>query len=165
MNWDMLAAIAEILSSAAVLVTLIYLAIQTRQTTDSIRASTRQSSLAADQQFLLQTQDDPELHLLRYKQALTDDEKVRLSAYWITFVRLRDNNWLQYKNGVMDAETWSTYRSSIIGSRGSARGRTWWRNYAMNRRAFDSGFTSMVNELLASAPVLEQSPLVTAFDE
>jgi hypothetical protein len=165
MNWDMLSAIGEILSSVAVLVTLIYLAIQTRQNTDSIRASTRQSSLAADQDFLLQAQNDPELHLLRYKRELTDEEKVRLSAYWIIFVRLREVNWFQYKNGVMDEETWSTYRSSIVGSLGSSRGRTWWMTYAVNRKSFDPGFTSVVSELLADAPVIEESPLVTAFEE
>lgn len=42
MNWDMLSAIGEILGSVAVFVTLVYLTIQTRQSTAAIRANTRQ---------------------------------------------------------------------------------------------------------------------------
>ncbi len=53
MNWTKLSAISEILSSVAILVTLIYLAIQTQQNADATQADTRQAILAADQQFLM----------------------------------------------------------------------------------------------------------------
>ncbi len=108
--------------------------------------------------------DDPELYSSRFKPELTDDEKIRLSAYWITFVRMRENNWFQYQNGVLDDVTWESYRSSIVGSLSSPRARTWWQNYAVGQMAFDAEFVSLVDNLLADVPVQEQSALVAAFD-
>jgi len=67
MNWTKLSAISEILSSVAILVTLIYLGVQTQQNADAIQADTRQEILAADQQFLMSFVADPGLEVLRYK--------------------------------------------------------------------------------------------------
>jgi len=164
MNWTKLSAMAEILSSVAILVTLVYLAIQTQQSADSIQANTRQAILDADQQFLIKVMDNPEIYTSQYKPALTDDEKVRLGAYLILFVRMRENNWLQYRNGVLDEVTWDTYRSSIVQVLSGSTSRGWWQNYAVSRRAFDSEFVSLVNQLLADTPVQEQSMLIQAFD-
>ena len=75
MNWTMIAVIAEILSSAAVLVTLIYLAVQTRQNADAIQANTRQAILDADQQLIMAVMASPELDAIFFKPDLTDDEE------------------------------------------------------------------------------------------
>jgi hypothetical protein len=163
MNWNMLSAVGQILSSVGVLVTLIYLAIQTRQNTASIQASTRQAILDADQKFLFCVLDDPDLILLRYKPELTDADKIRLSAYWISFLRMRENLWFQYQNGVLDEGTWQSYRRSIT-AMASTRFRTWWKNYAIARRAFDPKFMSLVDEGLASTPPVERPFFVEAFD-
>jgi len=164
MNWTKLSAISEILSSVAILVTLIYLAIQTQQNADAIQASTRQAILEADQQLLLSTMEDQELQVIRYKPELTDDEKIQLGVWLIAFIRMRENNWSQYQNGVLDEATWYSYRSSIVAGLSSAKARTWWQKYAVNRGAFDSEFMSMVDELLANTPVQKRSPLIEAFD-
>ena len=100
MNWTKLSAMAEILSSVAILVTLVYLAIQTQQSADSIQANTRQAILDADQQFLIKVMDNPEIYTSQYKPALTDDEKVRLGAYLILFVRMREQLVAVPKRGI-----------------------------------------------------------------
>ncbi len=164
MNWTKLSAMAEILSSIAILVTLVYLAIQTQQSADAIQANTRQAILDADQQFLIKVMENPGIYTSQFKPALTDEEKVRLGAYLILFVRMRENNWLQYRNGVLDEVTWDSYRSSIVQVLSDSTSRGWWQNYAVARRAFDSEFVSLVNELLADTPVQEQSMLIQAFD-
>jgi len=164
MNWTKLSAMAEILSSVAILVTLVYLAIQTQQSADAIQANTRQAILDADQQFLIKVMEYPEIYTSQFKPALTDEEKVRLGAYLILFVRMRENNWLQYRNGVLDEVTWDSYRSSIVQVLSDSTSRGWWQNYAIGRRAFDSEFVSLVNELLADTPVQERSMLIQAFD-
>ena len=164
MNWTKLSAMAEILSSVAILVTLVYLAIQTQQSADAIQANTRQAILDADQQFLIKVMEYPEIYTSQFKPALPDEEKVRLGAYLILFVRMRENNWLQYRNGVLDEVTWDSYRSSIVQVLSDSTSRGWWQNYAIGRRAFDSEFVSLVNELLADTPVQERSMLIQAFD-
>jgi hypothetical protein len=164
MNWTMLSAIGDILSSAAVLVTLIYLAMQTRQSANATQSNTRQAILAADQQLLQLIVDNPDLYLVRFKPKLTDEEKVRLGAYLVTFVRMRENNWLQYQNGVLDEATWGSYRKSIVPFLGAPKTRTWWQNYARETSAFDPAFIALVDELLANAPAQEQPPWLSAVD-
>ncbi len=164
MNWDMLSAIGEILGSIAVFVTLIYLTIQTRQSTAAIRANTRQEMLAADQQYIMSFVHDPKLETIRYKPGLTDDEKVRLGFLLITFIRMRENNWLQYQNGVLDEQTWNTYRNAIRALMGNPRARTWWQNYAVGLGMFDSRFTTEVSELIAGVPMRDRSAVIAAFD-
>ena len=164
MNWEMLSAIAEILGSAAVFVTLIYLTIQSRQNTASTQANTRQAILDADQQFLIKLIESPEIYTNRFKEGLTDEDKIQMGAYLIMFVRMRENNWLQYRNGVLDEVTWESYRSSIAQVLSDSTSRSWWQHYAVDRQAFDSEFVSIVNELLADTPVQEGSALAQAFD-
>jgi hypothetical protein len=163
MNWDMLSAIGEMSGSAAVLATLIYLALQTRQNTASIQASTRQAILEADLQFLFHITDDPELASLRFKSELTDDEKIRLSAYWLAFVRMREVLWLQYQNGVLDERTWESYLNSIR-ALSSSKFAAWWKKLSISQLGLDPDFVSMVTEIVESTPEQERSPLIESFD-
>ncbi len=52
MNWTKASAAAEILSSVAILATLVYLAIEIQQSAEATQANTRQAMFASDQQFL-----------------------------------------------------------------------------------------------------------------
>jgi len=59
MNWSKASAAAEILSSVAILATLVYLAIEIQQSAEATQANTRQAMLASDQQFLELLVDSP----------------------------------------------------------------------------------------------------------
>jgi hypothetical protein len=150
----MLSAIGEILSSAAVFVTLVFLAMQTRQSANATQSNTRQAILAADQQLLQLIVDNPDLYLVRFKPRLTDEEKVRLGAYLVTFVRMRENNWLQYQNGVLDEGSVPIANPSC---RFGAPNPDLWQNYARDTGAFDVGFIALVDEPLATRP--QEQPL------
>jgi len=164
MNWTDLSAISQILGSVAIVITLIYLSIQTRQNAAATMANTRQEVLAADQQLLLHFVIDPELEFIRFKPELTDGEKARLGWVFVTFARMRENNWLQYQNGVLDKATWESYRGSLVAMFGNVRGKAWWQNYAVGNELFDPQFTADVNELIASAPTRDRSSILAAFD-
>lgn len=154
MNWEALSAISEVLGAVAVLLTLIYLAMQMRQNTASVQANTRQAILQEDQQFVFRAMDDPELILLRFKPNLTDEEKIRLSMYLITFFRLRESNWRQYRNGVLDEPTWTSYLQSLRAF-ASPRVRAWLANDAI-AQMLDPEFVSMVKAFLALCPSVER---------
>jgi hypothetical protein len=164
MIWDILSTISEMLSAIAILVTLIYLAIQTKQSAKAVQASTRQEILASDQQFIMYAASNPEMEFIRYKPQLSDEEKIRLGFFLTTFVRIRENNWLQHKNGVLDDASWDTYRRSIAVMLGPASARNWWRHYS-SFGIYDPEFVSEVNKTLAAAPVQQESRLLKAFDE
>jgi len=124
MNWDAVGAAAELLGAAAVLVTLIYLAIQTRNTGKVMRATAiwdSQMSFAAINETLAEggTTSD-----LMYR-ALTDPDS--LSAYERHLVHRFSRGFFQrveaqfalYVNGILDAELWKLrcgYAQAILGN-------------------------------------------------
>ena len=163
MTWTKMSALAEILSSVAILATLVYLAIEIQQNAEATQADVRQAMLASDQQFLELLVEDPDLNLLWYKTELTDEERVRLSYLLITQLRMRENNWLQYESGILDGETWQTYRGSLVAVLSARQTRAWWKNFGVER-IFDLRFVSLVDRLLENQPLFEQSPHITAFD-
>ncbi|NKC01267.1 MAG: hypothetical protein GKR90_22600 [Pseudomonadales bacterium] len=163
MNWTKASAIAEITSSIAILVTLIYLAIEIGQNAEATNAEVRQSILASDQQFLEMIVADPRLNLMWYQSELSPEERTRLSFFLLTHMRMRENNWLQYQSGVLDTDTWNTYRSSLIVVLSTPQPRKWWENFNVERQ-FDPGFIDQVNKLIAGNPIVEKSPHVAVFD-
>jgi hypothetical protein len=163
MNWTKTSAVAEILSSVAILATLVYLGIEINQNAEATQADTRQSMLASDQQLLQLIIEKPDLHILWYKPELNDEEKVRLSYFLVLHFRMRENNWLQNQNGILDDATWLSYRSSILAILSSPRTRHWWHNFGVER-LYDPEFNIVVDELIADAPIFERSAHISVFD-
>ena len=162
MNWTKASAIAQVLSSAAIFITLVYLVIEISQNTAALQAAARQDLLAADQLFTMDFVDSPELEELRFKPELTDEEKTQLNYLALTFMRMRENAWLQYTNGALDGATWLSYRGAIPNFLGSNRMRQWWQGYA-ERGPLNRDFVAMVDELLADEP-LRNVPVHALFD-
>ena len=163
MNWTKASSIAEILSSVAILITLVYLVVEIQQNAEATQADTRQAILDSDQQFLELFIDSPELNLIWYKPDLSDEERIRLSFLFTTFVRMRESNWLQYENGTLDDVTWQAYQGSLVAVFSAPQTRAWWQNFGVER-IYNSDFISLVDELLANQPVFDRSPHITAFD-
>ncbi len=163
MNWTKASSIAEILSSVAILITLVYLVVEIQQNAEATQAETRQAILDSDQQYLELFIDSPELSVLMAKPDLSDEERIRVSNVLLTHVRMRESNWLQYENGTLDDVTWQAYRLSLIAQLSAPQSRAWWQNFGVER-IYGSEFISLVNELLADQPLFDQSPHITAFD-
>jgi hypothetical protein len=163
MNWTKASAAAEILSSVAILVTLVYLVIEIQQNAEATQANTRQAILESDQQLLQLFIDSPELNLLWYKPELTDEEKVRLSYFLLTHMRMRESNWFQYESGTLDDRTWRSYRATIVAVLSAPRTRAWWENFGVER-LFDLDFVSVVDNLIADEALFDRSYHVAVFD-
>lgn len=162
-DWTRVSSAAEILSSVAILVTLVYLTIEIHQNSEATKAGTRHAMLESDQQFLEQVVANPDLHLLWYKPDLNDEEKVRLSYFLISHFRMRENNWLQFRNGQLDQETWYSYRQSILAVLSSERTRKWWRDFGVER-LFDPLFIAEINDFASDGPIYEESPHLAVFE-
>ena len=156
-----LSAYAEIISSIAVLITLVYLAIQTRQVSEQTElntaatlASTRQQSLDAEL-FLVSTamaMSDNELfrQITVDQNAITDEfdeNRAEVGFYYVAQFRVRESLWLQYRNGVLDESTWFTYRSSLLNSlRQGGFTKTFWDTFSS--RNLNQEFVAEINALL-----------------
>jgi hypothetical protein len=151
-DWTKWAAIAEVASSIAIVVTLVYLVIQTQQNSDSINANSRQVSIASDLQVIATSIASPGLELLKFKEDLTDQEASLLEAWLVMLVRSREHQWLQYQDGLLDEETWRSYLSGLAGNLSTPSTRRWW-NAAVEMELFDPGFAAAVDEYLASIEI------------
>ncbi len=91
MNWEAIGAIGEIIGAIAVVITLLYLASQTRQNTRATHAQATASVASEMETNLLAVANDGVL-AEAYKKALNGEplsqqEEIRLSFWWAAFVR------------------------------------------------------------------------------
>ena len=147
-----LATWSQIISSIAVLVTLIFLIVQLKQNTDAIKANTRHAIVTNDQQLVTDGIDHPSIEHSMYKEELTEDEKVRLEWWLIGLCRTREYHWFQYRNGSLDRRTWEANLTALGRNLSFARTRGWWQSVSQNY--FDHGFVVEVNKYLAGFPVI-----------
>jgi hypothetical protein len=111
MKLEKMAALAEIISSVAIVATLAYLAIQAQQTNRMLLGDSRQAALEADLTILSSQINNPEVasRILGY-----DVEDVQNQALLISFMRIREYQWLQFNNGTLDREAFESYVSPVV---------------------------------------------------
>ncbi len=163
MNWTKASAVAEILSSVAILITLLYLVIEIGQNTEALQASSRDTSVAGAVQQLHQGVNSPELWLNMANADMTDAEKISLSAYLFAQVRMLERDWLQYQAGAMDEVTWRSYQIGLTGNLQYPQARNWW-NFNYGETDSESGFNEYVNGLLEDIPITAELSDLRAFD-
>jgi len=152
---EKLSALAELLSSIAILVTLGYLAIQTQQNTAALLSNSRQETLNAELTFISQSLEYPYLELTEAGaiEDLTAEQRTQRFLLSVSLFRTRENYWNQYRNGVLDRETWLTYRSTLlefIKFNPYVRQR-WEANVEI--QGFDPSFLNEINDALESEEI------------
>ncbi len=92
-NWTAIGSVAEIVAAVGVIVSLIYLALQVRQNTQSIRAATYDAMVRTNGDFLLPLIQDPDLartfeRAVEGWSELDYEEQVRAPGpEWLEFTR------------------------------------------------------------------------------
>jgi uncharacterized protein YbaA (DUF1428 family) len=132
-RWTKYSAIAEILSSIAILVTLIFLAYQTKQNTDALNAqlgSNRVVARAAIFELGIKPvefrMNSPRIYAnLRSSESLSIEEEGELDGYIQTIWVAREFVWLQYKDGSLDEATFETMMDDVR-LLSIPRMREWW---------------------------------------
>ena len=117
MNWDAVGAIGEIIGAFAVVISLIYLAVQIRNQNLESRAATVQQVLQNNAATISQLQD-PELAQiwitgLEDIGSLSDVERLRFVIYITTVLRGYENSYFQWRSGRLDDETWFTLMAVV----------------------------------------------------
>ena len=152
-DWGKWSALAEIVSSVAILATLVYLAIQTQQVatqtqqnSEAILSGSRQQSLNAELQVLRMIYDDP---VTSFEQPLQPGMiGLKQRAVDFALFRVRELQWLQYQDGLLDEATMQSYLSILVGNiETSQRIRNHWEAYSA---AFSPGFVVQVNGIRAA---------------
>jgi hypothetical protein len=132
MNLQKWSAIAEILSSVAVLVTLVFFVLEIRQTNDAVSANTYQGMAGIISDFNQTFLESPELAEFVVRTASADyeptaSEAIRLRAMISSQYRIIDNIWFQYQVGTISKQKMeSLIYPAVLNFRGRSRMRVEW---------------------------------------
>jgi len=109
-----LSTLLEVVSAAAVVVSLIYVAIEIRHNTEAVQSATYQQLVAASDEFLLVLAEDAELTDIWLRgdddpSALDDTEAQRY--WWIvrTYLRNMEHAFRQHQRGLLGDVEWDLY--------------------------------------------------------
>ena len=114
MNWDAIGAIGELLGAAAVLFTLIYLAVQIRQNTSAVATATYESTMTGFNDINIVVAGNPALASLldrgcQNPDSLNSEEIVQFNF----LLRCYSNQWWKlfklYERGSLPAAEWSIF--------------------------------------------------------
>jgi hypothetical protein len=118
MNWEAIGAIGEVVGGVAVIATLIYLALQIRQTNIINASSVRQSVYEYTTRQMLHGTESSEFHAMLDRACMTD--KVLSSGERFQLVRLFQAvfvgyqcAYFQYRHGVIEEEDWDVFRALL----------------------------------------------------
>jgi hypothetical protein len=146
MTLEQLASIGEIVSGIAVIISLVYLAIQIKTNTEAERSATYQS-IVSDFGALNNTMaSTPELsHLfveaMENYLELTPDQKARISQLFFQCFRYFENMFYQHRKGYLDEEVWVGWKRLMLTYYSRPGFQTWWGH---RREVFSEPFAAFL---------------------
>ena len=148
-----LGALGEFVGSIGVIVTLVYLAMQIRQSNAATRAQSVQATSAAMIQVALaQTTDDSWADLFTRAgedfDALQPGERNRTGWLWFALLRGQETLYHLYLDGNAPKSTWDSHEGAIRQNAKSKGFRQWWR---LNPYPFTTEFAVLVDQLILEA--------------
>ena len=150
MNWEAIEAVSEIIGALAVVITLAYLAIQIRQNNDLLRSESRQVLVSNDVTSLTAGMELSDVFAkFVSERELSAEEQLKMSFMFALDLRNREFEYFQYKNGLLDEETWMAYRHVILINHSSELGKKWWDK--IGRSIVHPKFARLIDDLLENA--------------
>lgn len=163
MSIEDVGAIANLLAAVGVLMTLIYLARQVRQSNLFARAQARQRMAEQAHNELYEWKRDPALRACFVKkETLTPDEQELMHFFLLAAMRAREWEWFQYTDGVISRDVFEAYHGVIALHLGVPRTRNWWRT--VGRIGFDPRFASVVDQFVERQPFTDYFERIRAYD-
>lgn len=145
-----LGSLGEFVGALAVVISLIYLAQQMSQNTNSVRAASFNSMVQNSIRLLEHAFTDSEfadfLHRAQMDPAsLSPAERVRWDAYMTAVYRHFGNLVYQYRVGALDQQMWESYERTL---RDHLRVPTWGQWFHANRHVFSDALQDHVERLM-----------------
>jgi len=137
-----LGSLGEFISGLAVVVTLVYLAIQIRHNTRAVRSSTHQDMIESSSRIAESISDNPDLGRIVLKadddyDNLTTEERIRFEAYAERIFANFESVFYSYRNSMIEEDLWESWKSSYLDdiSRDSIR-RLWQKEHPPHLQDF-----------------------------
>lgn len=139
-----------LIANLAVVGGIVFLAVEIHQNNELLRSESRQALISNDLTSLTENVAYADVFVkLASGEELSAREQMQLSFIYTIDLRNREFEYFQYVNGLLDEETWLSYRQVILINHSSDRGRVWWDR--VGRRIVDPEFGRLVDELLENA--------------
>ena len=153
MNWEAIGAVGELLGSVTVLLTLIYLAIQTRSINKQSKAEARYAFVEAMGEInmvIAQTESNASVWRrgLESLESLTRDERMQFLMYVGQYSNLWSVMHQLYDEKMLPERQWNIVRTDMASILSSNGGRWFWEQGGS--MAFDEDFSSFVSKLIES---------------
>jgi hypothetical protein len=147
-NWEAIGAIGEIVGASAVVLSLVYLAIQIRNQNIESRSAAVHQVLESNKSFISQLQDPglAEIWLLGIEDfdSLTDVQRLRFVIYLTVALRSFEDAFFQWRSGRLDDDTWHTLTAVIKDVKSTA---AFGKFLEMRRHHFRPEFATYLGEL------------------
>ena len=158
LNWEAIGAVGEILGAVAVVVTLLYLARQTKVSGRATVSASRSASAIAISELDRDIARDPELARIFLKSTqpemadYDDLDWVRFTTFARSFIGLIEEQYIQSLQGTTDPEIAEIHIAAIIGLLEYPAWREFW-NIETRGDAWRQGFLDAVNAHRTTASI------------
>lgn len=147
MNWEAAGAIGEIVGAIGVILTLVYLAVQIRQNTASLKSSTLQGMLEASAGLHDLCASDAELGRIFLKgvqdqSSLTEEEFPRFQFLMMSFLRRLETIYNQGNSGQVSDADWLGVKVSSLDILARPGAQEWWHS---NQNRFSPSFADWLS--------------------
>lgn len=154
-----LGALGEFVGGAAVLVTLIYLAVQIRQSRKLTETSVHialAANVAAELQAIIPVDMVDVLdRSLQHPHGLDSRARIALDCWWGLYVNNRQSEFREQRLGLYSRDFWQGFEAMLREDLSGAFARDWWMR--SGRRRVDVGFRDYVDGLLDIDPAAAAS--------
>jgi len=146
MNWDAIGAVAETIAAIAVVISLVYLAIQIRSGTNTLRTTLRDSAFHYMNEWNYVLSSDAELSWI-FKRGLSNPDELderelsRFHHMLYSFFKVFENIYLHYLDGSIAKEGWEKNNEILFLYAAQKGAREYWEN---RTEIFDPRFRALV---------------------
>jgi hypothetical protein len=162
MTLNDLANLGQIIGALAVVISLIYVALQIRQNTNAIRSATAQTVHEHFANWYHLIAADAELaqiaaNGLRDYASPSEKEKVRFVATFMSFLSYSQNAFLKWREGLLKPALWLGWEQVMMNLFGAPGGKALWKERSY---LFGEEFRQYIeNDLMARPPHPDAKPL------
>ena len=131
MDIQTLGNLGEFIGSLAVLVTLVYLAVQTRQTVKTVRQKSHSDILARRQDLMNLLMDREFIEVWGKgcsRQQIDSIDAQRFTSYAVSFLSHVQDTYIQYKAGLIDEGVWEVEKALMAVSFSQPGFLDWWKH-------------------------------------